>query len=207
MSFTHEEQGRIVAARDFALKVHNGQWYAGALPYSKHIEGVTELVIESGGGADEVIAGYLHDSWEDQWKKLAEEAKVFHGDKFGSMDEVVAVRRMYESMFGPTATQIVADVSDDPKWDPLNKLVRKTMQADKLRLKGPRSKRVKMADLVYNMRSTAAGYDKPDWPLEKRMDYLEGNQRVAYACRNVSIMLDDLFEDARRSVYKIYFNR
>ena len=207
MSFSHQEQGRIVAARDFGFKIHSDQKYAGSLPYSAHIEGVTELVTQAGGSADEVIAGYLHDSWEDQWEKLVEEAKAFQGGSIGSMSDTVAVRRMYESLFGPVATQIVVDLTDDPSWDPLNKLVRKTMQADKLRLKGPRTKLVKMADVTYNMRATVAGYDKPDWPLEKRMDYLEGNQRVAYACRNASLILDDLFEDARRNVYKTYFKR
>lgn len=207
LPFTHEEHNRLITARDLALKIHADQSYGDGLPYETHLEGVVELIIQAGGNADEAVAGYLHDTWEDQWPRLVEMAKEFHGEKMNEMHTDIAVRRMYESKFGNYATQIVVDVTDDPKWANLDKLVRKTMQADKMLLKQPPSKLVKMADLTFNMRMTAAGHDKPDWGIEKRMDYIEGNQRVAYACRNVNQLLDTLFEDARRGVFKNYFGR
>jgi (p)ppGpp synthase/HD superfamily hydrolase len=58
---------RFVEALGYAAKVHQYQRRKGkGQPYVGHLLGVAAIVIQHGGGEDQVIAALLHDAVEDQ---------------------------------------------------------------------------------------------------------------------------------------------
>jgi (p)ppGpp synthase/HD superfamily hydrolase len=58
---------RFILAMDYAREAHASQTRKGTpIPYVAHLLGVASLVLDYGGDEDQVIAGLLHDTIEDQ---------------------------------------------------------------------------------------------------------------------------------------------
>lgn len=62
-----DEDKTLLRAMERALAWHGSQVRKGtSIPYVSHLLAVATLVMEDGGGQDQVIAGLLHDAAEDQ---------------------------------------------------------------------------------------------------------------------------------------------
>ncbi len=125
---------RFGKALAYAAEKHAGQKRKGTrIPYISHPLAVASLVLEAGGGEDEVIAALLHDVAED------------HGGQ-EALDEIRA-------KFGMGVAAIVEGCSDTlespkPKW-----LARKERYVEHLQT-APRSTRlVSAADKLHNARA------------------------------------------------------
>ena len=60
------DHDRLSRAFEYAASLHRDQVRKGTLiPYISHLMQVAGLVMEAGGGKDEVIAALLHDAIED----------------------------------------------------------------------------------------------------------------------------------------------
>jgi len=95
-------------ALTFASDLHATQTRKGTdIPYISHLMGVSSLVLEHGGNADEAIAALLHDAVEDQG----------HGYAGG----VEGLRAEIEARFGAAVREIVDGCTDsdtDPEQKP-----------------------------------------------------------------------------------------
>lgn len=99
--------GLFSDALAFASDLHALQTRKGTdIPYISHLLGVSSLVLEHGGSAQEAVAGLLHDSIEDQG----------HNYPGG----VSALRAAIKSRFGAAVLEIV-DGCTDSDTDPDSK--------------------------------------------------------------------------------------
>ena len=118
----------------YAAEKHAGQKRKGTkIPYISHPIGVASLVLEYGGGEDEVIAALLHDVAEDCGGQEA-------------LDEIRA-------KFGMSVAAIVEGCSDTletpkPEW-----LERKRNYVEHLRNAPPKVRLVSAADKLHNARA------------------------------------------------------
>jgi (p)ppGpp synthase/HD superfamily hydrolase len=125
---------RFEEALILATRLYCGQRRKGtAIPYVAHLLGVASLVMEDGGSDDEVIAGLLHDSVEDQ----------------GGAPTLAAIRRR----FGDRVADIVdacsdTDVVPKPPW-----VARKQAYVRHLETAPLDVLRVSAADKVHNSRA------------------------------------------------------
>lgn len=91
----HRYSARVGEALVRAAELHADQTRRRtAIPYLSHLVAVAALVIEDGGGEDEVIAGLLHDAVEDQ----------------GGMATAESIRKQ----FGDAVINMVLECSDTP---------------------------------------------------------------------------------------------
>ena len=128
---------RYGKALAYAAEKHAGQKRKGTkIPYIYHPMAVASLVLEYGGGEDEVIAALLHDVAEDAGGQEA-------------LDEIRA-------KFGMGVAAIVEGCSDTletpkPKW-----LERKKKYVEHLRNAPPKTRLVSAADKLHNARAIVA---------------------------------------------------
>jgi hypothetical protein len=166
------EVPRVMAALAFAARAHANQRRKGAAqePYVNHLIEVAALVTEATGGADEdaVIAALLHDCVEDCAVAQAELAE----------------------RFGAEVARVVAECSDDMS---LPKDERRRARIEAAPHKTPRARLVKIADLISNLRATAAS-PPAGWTPARRLGYLEGARALAAAARGANAALDARFE-------------
>jgi GTP pyrophosphokinase len=115
----------------YAHDVHSSQTRKGSgAPYISHLMGVASIVLDDGGGEDEVIAALLHDAVEDQ----------------GGRPRLEDIR----ARFGDAVAKIVEDCTDswsEPKEPWVDRKQAYIQHAR--RLTGP-SLRVSAADKVHN---------------------------------------------------------
>ena len=52
-------------ARMVAVRAHSNQTYADIFPYEKHVDDVIDVLKRFGYSGKYIVAGYLHDTWED----------------------------------------------------------------------------------------------------------------------------------------------
>ena len=125
---------RLGKALAYAAERHTGQKRKGTrIPYISHPLAVASLVLEHGGGEDEVIAALLHDVAED------------HGGQ-AALDEI-------REKFGMGVAAIVLGCTDTlespkPKWRP-----RKEAYVENLRGAHRSVRLVAAADKLHNARS------------------------------------------------------
>jgi (p)ppGpp synthase/HD superfamily hydrolase len=130
---------RFEEALLFAAQLHREQRRKGSnTPYVGHLLAVAALVIENGGGEDQVIAALLHDAIEDQG-----------GD---------ATRREIQRRFGDAVAAIVegctdADTIPKPPWRE-----RKEAYIRHLRSQPEAVRLVSAADKLHNARSIVRDY-------------------------------------------------
>ena len=141
-----------------------------ATPYINHPLSLAELLARVGGVRDPVvlIAAVLHDTVED--------TKT-------TFDEI-------EARFGTDVRDVVAEVTDNKD---LEKAVRKELQVQHAAHASPRAKLVKLADKICNV-SDVTYHAPPDWPRERRSEYLDWSARVVDACRGTNAVLEAEFD-------------
>ncbi|MBD3679390.1 MAG: HD domain-containing protein [Rhodobacteraceae bacterium] len=148
----------IQAAEAFARERHQGQLRKGAAqePYIIHIEEVAHLTRVWGGSEAAIAAAWLHDTVEDCPPTSLEEL----ADRFGAQ-----------------VAGLVAELTDDKN---LGKQARKDLQIANAPKKSPEACLVKMADKSSNVGSLANS-PPADWPLERRLKYIEWARDVVTA--------------------------
>ncbi len=177
MSETHNLI-RVTQAADFAARRHSDQRRKGerAEPYFNHLAEVAHLLAQATDGADAnlVMAGYLHDTIEDQ--------DVSHG-------QLVAA-------FGLDVADLVQFVTDDKS---LPKARRKELQVEHAPHLPMRAQMLKLADKCSNLGAILAS--PPPWPLARKVEYFDWAASVAAGCRGCNPFLEARFADlqARRS--------
>jgi guanosine-3',5'-bis(diphosphate) 3'-pyrophosphohydrolase len=172
----------VLRAADAAARWHVNQRRKGAAqePYVTHLIEVARLVAEATAGADDnlIVAAFLHDTIEDQ----------------GITREEIAAQ------FGEDVAGLVVEVTDDKK---LPKAERKRLQIEHAPKLTPRAKILKLADKISNLRSLATS-PPTDWPMQRRVDYVNWTTKVVQGLRGASDLLERQFDraaaDAERSI-------
>jgi (p)ppGpp synthase/HD superfamily hydrolase len=168
------DTARLLAAAKFAAQRHAAQRRKGAdaAPYVNHCIEVAETLCRVGGvrDADVLVAALLHDTVEDT------------GTKPGEIEE----------RFGRRVREIVEEVTDDMS---LPKARRKELQVEHAPHLSAEAKQVKLADKTANVREVAAA-PPPDWPQERRVEYLAWAESVVAGLRGVNRRLEDNFDRA-----------
>ena len=170
----------LMKAVDFAAKKHKDQRRkdASATPYINHPVGVATILSQEAGIEDLVLlqAALLHDTVEDTETTLEE----------------------IEENFGREVRDIVNEVTDDKS---LPKLKRKQLQIDNASKKMHKSKLVKLADKIYNIRDLIGAPPK-DWSDERIQEYFEWAARVIAQLKGTNDVLETILADelAKRGV-------
>ena len=170
----------LMKAVDFAAKKHKDQRRkdASATPYINHPVGVATILSQEAGIEDLVLlqAALLHDTVEDTETTLEE----------------------IEENFGREVWDIVNEVTDDKS---LPKLKRKQLQIDNASKKMHKSKLVKLADKIYNIRDLIGAPPK-DWSDERIQEYFEWAARVIAQLKGTNEILENILADelAKRGV-------
>jgi len=138
-------------------------------PYINHPIAVAETLSRA-GVRDRIalLAAVLHDTLEDTET---------------NPDELAA-------LFGVEVREVVEEVSDDKS---LPKEVRKELQVEHAPYLSDRAKLVKLGDKIANV-TDVVNNPPSDWPLERRIDYLEWTRRVIAGCRGVNETLEQEFD-------------
>jgi guanosine-3',5'-bis(diphosphate) 3'-pyrophosphohydrolase len=167
--FPHVELLRAVR---FAAEKHRYQMRKGAdrSPYINHSIAVAETLATTGGVSDLAVlqAAVLHDTIEDT-QTTAEEL---------------------EEVFGAEVRDLVVELTDDKE---LPKAERKRMQIEHAPHLSDRAKMLKLADKICNVRDVT--HSPPDWPLERRIEYLDWAEQVANGCHGANANLEYCFYD------------
>jgi (p)ppGpp synthase/HD superfamily hydrolase len=165
---------KVLNAARIASEWHAKQRRKGAAaePYVNHLIEVADLVAAVGAAEDIVCAALLHDAIEDQDVSAA----------------------MIADRFGPYVASLVCEVTDDKA---LPKAERKAAQIAAAPHLSPGAKLIKLADKISNVRSIASS-PPADWPLQRRLDYIEFCCRVVAGLRGANAVLEETFDlDAR----------
>jgi len=147
-------------------------------PYILHLAEVVELVTESGGSEEEIVAGWLHDVVEDTPTTIADIHREF-GDQVGEM---------------------VAGLTDLPEWLTLTLQERKLKQAERVAHESASVKRVKLADQVSNIQIVGMG--NLNFVMAENYAYLDTARKIAEVCQGISPYLDKLFIERYNAALK-----
>lgn len=163
----------LLTAVHFAADKHRDQRRKGAdaSPYINHPIEVAELLARVGEVRDPAVlqAAILHDTLEDTDTTGAE----------------------LEAGFGGHVARIVREVTDDKS---LEKQVRKQRQVEHAPRLSREAQMVKIADKIANIRSVTEA-PPPDWPLERRREYLDWTERVVAGCRGCNAALERCYDE------------
>jgi (p)ppGpp synthase/HD superfamily hydrolase len=161
---------KIMKAARAASLWHVKQRRKGAAgePYVNHLIEVADLVAAAGASEDVICAALLHDAIEDQGVTAAEIA----------------------NLFGPNVAALVCEVTDDKT---LPKAERKALQIAHAPGLSLGAKLVKLADKISNVRSIASS-PPADWPLDRRMAYVEFCCNVVAGLRGINAALEETFD-------------
>ncbi|XP_030622187.1 guanosine-3',5'-bis(diphosphate) 3'-pyrophosphohydrolase MESH1 [Chanos chanos] len=161
---------------NFAAEKHRNQRRRDpeGTPYINHPIGVARILSHEGGITDpEVLqAALLHDTVEDTDTTFAE----------------------LESVFGPTVTRIVQEVTDDKT---LPKQERKRLQVEHAPHCSQQAKLVKLADKLYNLRDlnrcTPTG-----WTADRVQEYFTWAAQVVKGLRGTNPALEEKLQELFR---------
>jgi (p)ppGpp synthase/HD superfamily hydrolase len=164
----------ILKALHFAATKHRGQRRKDveASPYINHPIEVAELLARVGGVTDSIIlqGAILHDTIEDT-KTTPEEL---------------------EEVFGAGVRRVVEEVTDDKS---LPKAERKRLQIEHAPHLSERARQIKLADKISNVLGVTQA-PPADWPLERRLEYLDWTERVVAGCRGCNSALESFYDQA-----------
>ena len=172
---------RLARAFNFAALKHVGVHRKGEHqePSINHLADVAELVAEATGGRDVtlVIAALLHDAIEDtvEWPK-----------------GVPALEDEIRAAFGDEVLDLVWELTDDKS---LHKDVRKQLQVDTSPAKSLSARIIKIADKTSNLR-TLLRSPPVNWPLERKLKYLDWSKSVLAGVRGTNSWLEAEFDKA-----------
>ena len=163
---------KLLQAASFAAKKHTNQKRKGAAgePYINHPLEVANLIANVGGVDDHdvLIAAILHDTVED----------------CGVTREEIA------QAFGETVAGYVMEVTDDKS---LPKAERKRLQVEHAPHLSHGAKIVKLADKISNI-TDIANSPPADWPVERRLEYIDWGVSVVEGLRGANAQLESDFD-------------
>jgi len=163
----------LLRAAHFAARHHRRQKRKGsdAEPYINHPIAVADLIANVGRVTDALTltAALLHDTVEDTDATL--------GD--------------IEREFGAEVRSIVAELTDDKS---LPSEERKRLQIVNAPNASRRAKIVKLADKSINVADIARD-PPPNWPVERRREYIEWATLVVAGCRGTNTALEKHFDN------------
>lgn len=168
------KRSQIREARILAETRHAEQMRGnGRGPFIEHIYEVVALVIRAGGASADIVAAYLHDIIEKTDMTFSE----------------------IEQRFGSYVTDLVDGLTDPPHFKGPSQLARKKLQAERIKEQTNAVKRIKLADLISNVRSMALNQptEAERWQRNDYVEYIEGARLVAEECRGISDYLDTEF--------------
>lgn len=168
---------QLLAAIRFASEKHRQQRRKDAdkTPYINHPIAVAELLARVGGITDLVAlqAAILHDTIEDTQT---------------SPDEI-------DHLFGEEVRKLVQELTDDKS---LPKSERKRLQIVNAPHKSPTAKAIKLADKISNI-SEISLTQPVDWPLQRKLEYLDWGNAVVAGLRGTNAPLERLFDEVLAS--------
>lgn len=161
----------IQKALEFAIKAHEGQTRKdGVTPYIVHPVGVADRVRQNGGTVEMYVAALLHDVVEDTDVTL---------------DQV-------RQEFGDVVAQLVFELTDvytSEAFPSKNRAERKFLENDRLSKISLEAKRIKLADIDYNVHDLQGINPKfRKRLLEEKLDAVEAIRDV----ENMS-MIDQIY--------------
>lgn len=162
----------IIRAAAFAAHKHRNQRRkdADASPYINHPLALAKVLSEEGGITDAAVisAALLHDTVED----------------------TDTTREELEREFGSEITGLVLEVTDDKS---LPKTERKLAQIEHAKHISEKSKLIKLADKICNLRDIVSS-PPADWPLERKREYFDWAKLVIDNLRGVDPRLEAVFD-------------
>jgi guanosine-3',5'-bis(diphosphate) 3'-pyrophosphohydrolase len=99
-----------------------------------------------------------------------------------------------EELFGSRVRSFVEEVTDDKS---LKKEERKRLQIEHAQHLSDGAKQIKLADKIANIHDVAFS-PPPDWPLERRLEYLTWAESVIDKLRGCNAKLENYFDSALR---------
>lgn len=166
------ESVKLLGALRFAARKHSRQRRkdSDASPYINHPIAVTEILARVGGVTDVTMlqAAVLHDTIEDTETTVKE------------LDE----------QFGPQVRRLVEEMTDDKS---LPKQERKRLQIEHAPHLSAAAKQIKLADKISNLGDISPS-QPADWPLQRKLDYLDWAEKVVAGCRGCNARLEQYFE-------------
>ena len=172
MAEEHAPLIEVLRALHFAAQKHRDQRRKDpeASPYVNHVIDVAETLARVGGVDDASMlqAAILHDTIEDTETSAAE----------------------IERVFGQEVQSLVTEMTDDKS---LPKKERKRLQIEHAPHLSLRAKQIKLADKICNIRDVI--YSPPEnWPLERRLEYLDWSEQVVVGCRGCNSALEQCYD-------------
>jgi (p)ppGpp synthase/HD superfamily hydrolase len=169
---TKEIPSSLLAALKFAAHKHSRQRRKDleATPYINHPIEVAEVLSRIGGITDlpTLQAAILHDTIEDTETSPQE----------------------LQHYFGQEICLLVQEVTDDKS---LPKQERKRLQVEHARNLSAAGKLIKIADKICNV-SEITATQPAEWPLQRKLEYLDWAERVVSGCRGCSLELAQHFD-------------
>ena len=164
----------LLRAITFAADKHRQQRRkdADASPYINHPIAVAAVLAIEGDVTDRatLVAAILHDTVEDTQTTFQE----------------------LSGQFGEDVSNLVREVTDDKSLD---KALRKRLQIEHAAKSSDKAKQIKLADKICNIRDITSA-PPADWPVQRRIDYLDWSQIVVSGCRGVNERLEQAFDRA-----------
>lgn len=170
----------VIDALSFAADKHRHQRRKDRhlSPYINHLIEVLRLLWHVGGVREEavLVAGLLHDTVEDTDTSFRE----------------------ISNHFGEDVKALVAAVTDDKS---LEKAARKQLQIEHAPTLSVGAKLIKLADKCANL-SDLIFYPPADWPLSRRVEYLEWAEAVIAGVRGTNEGLEQQFDELANRLRK-----
>ena len=167
-----EHLGIYFQALDLAAEKHKSQRRAGydPLPYVNHLIKVSNALINIAKETDQdtILASILHDIIEDSDVTEAQLAE----------------------QFGAKVASIVAELTDDME---LKYAARKQLQVDRAAMLSLPARKIRIADKACNIQDIFS-YSL-DWPVAKKLAYLENSIQVVEQIRGVNSALEQWFDE------------
>lgn len=180
---------KLVDAINFAAERHKNQRRKGAgkVPYINHPLNVTRILSDCGEeDVDLLIAAALHDVIEDT---------------ISSEEDIKGLSNVILSKYGETVLFTVLEVSDN-KSLPVEE--RKRLQVVNTPDLSERAKKLKIADKISNILDIAS--DPPEnWPLERKLAYLDWAKKVVDGAKGLNQKLDQYFDQVYAET-KLFLN-
>lgn len=168
-----EDFSTFLAALKFCAEKHRNQRRKDAekKPYINHLVDVVEILWRIGRVRETavLVAALLHDAIEDTGVRPEE----------------------IKGLFGEEVASLVLEVSDDKS---LPKATRKELQVRHAAHLSRGARLIKIADKIANVRDVT-GSPPPDWPLARRMEYLEWAERVVNGMGAFNPPLEQCFRE------------
>jgi (p)ppGpp synthase/HD superfamily hydrolase len=166
----------LISAIKYSADKHRNQRRKGAdaSPYINHPIDVADILWRIGSvrDIDTIVAAILHDTLEDTDATAGE----------------------IEALFGKEVLNLVEEVSDDKT---LPKEQRKRLQVANASHKSTAAKLIKLADKISNVNDIGNCPPK-EWPLERRLSYLDWADEVVLGLRGVNPALEEHYDEAIR---------